>query len=101
MQTPQIWRTLEHKTILIEHALPSKYIAYHSGKNTLLDMLALYLATLTVLTKALIRMQDQNHGAKSSLAPLQSGSLLVLRRHSDAPLAQAAVVLRRFISRMP
>ena len=101
MQTPQIWRTLEHKTILIEHALPSKYIAYHSGKNPLLDMLAMYLATLTALTKVLIRMQDQSHGAKSSLAPLQSGSLLVLRRHSDAPLAQAAVVLGRFISRMP
>ena len=59
----QIWRTLEHETILIEHALPSKYIAHHSVKNPLLDMLAMYLATLTALTIVLIRMQDQSHGA--------------------------------------
>ena len=76
MQAPQIWRTLEHKTTPIEHALPNEHVACHSWWKPLLDMLAMYLATLTALTQVLIEMQNHSHRAKSSLASLQSGSLM-------------------------
>ena len=63
----------------------------------MLAMLAMmYLATLIALTRLLIKVQDQSNDAKGSL---WSDLLMVSCVQCDAPLAQAALVSRRLISR--